>query len=98
MPDDTSLPSIAVVAVHGVGEHEPGSSARSIADLLLRLRYGDADAMYTSFRENALRIPVRPAVVSQQPATAKRNSLFDELSHYLRDELASSDPTLVDST
>ena len=97
MPDDKTLPSIAVVAVHGVGEHERGASARSIADLLLRLRYGDADAQYTSFRENALRIPTRPVVVAPQPATTKRNALFDELSHYLRDVLASPEPALVET-
>ena len=97
MPDDKSLPSIAVVAVHGVGEHERGSSARSIADLLLRLRHPNDDAQYTSFRENALRIPTRPAVVAPKPKTTKRGSIFDELSHYLRDELASTDPSMMDT-
>ena len=97
MPDDKSLPSIAVVAVHGVGEHERGASARSIADLLLRLRHTNGDVQYTSFRETPIRIPTHPAVVAPKPKVTKRGSLFDELSHYLRDELASSDPTMTDA-
>lgn len=83
------LPSIAVVAVHGVGEQEPGASARALADLLLRLRHPNGAPRYTSFAARELRIPARPAVVEPpRPATiadAKkaRRSIFTEQSDML---------------
>jgi hypothetical protein len=51
--------NIAVIAVHGVGAHEPRSSASAIAHLLLRLprSYG---SRYTSFSETPLNIPTAP--------------------------------------
>jgi hypothetical protein len=63
-------PTIAVVAVHGVGQHAPGDSARQVMELLLRLRH-DGEALenrYTSFRESPVSIPVRPAHVSPRSA------------------------------
>jgi hypothetical protein len=37
--DPPERPTIAVVAVHGVGDHAPGESARYVMELLLRLRH-----------------------------------------------------------
>src|SRR5437660_11229521 len=57
---------VAVVAVHGIGDHEPGASAKSIAELLLRLRQGrdDGENRFTSFKRFDVTIPVAPAFVS----------------------------------
>jgi hypothetical protein len=45
---------IAVVAVHGVADPEPGASARAVADLLLRR----PEAAWTEAEEVGLRIPI----------------------------------------
>ncbi len=50
---------IAVIAVHGVGNHEPSESAHSIAKLLMRIPR-HARAMYTSFTEECITVPARP--------------------------------------
>lgn len=51
---------IAVVAVHGVGDHPPFASARNIGDLLANLKEpGTGEPRYSVFRENVLRLNVR---------------------------------------
>jgi hypothetical protein len=50
--------NIAVIAVHGVGHHEPFASARAIADLLLRTPR-DRSPDYTSFTETEIQIATR---------------------------------------
>ena len=50
--------NIAVIAVHGVGRHEPFASARAIADLLLRTPR-DRSPDYTSFTEEEIQIATR---------------------------------------
>ena len=58
------LPAIAVVAVHGVGNAKAFQSARAIGDLLQNLNVRDAtDPAYYPFREQMLRITVRPVIV-----------------------------------
>ncbi len=82
-------PTIAVVAVHGVGEHAPSSSAHSVADLLLRLQDRDA-AQYTAFHERPLRVPTKPAVVHPEPHSSRaepvRRSIFTEQSAYVLEQ------------
>ena len=65
-------PTIAIVAVHGVADQPPRDSAGAVANLLLRLWRGGA-SLYTSFREVPIRIPTKPAVVSN-PAEAEQAS------------------------
>ncbi len=85
-------PAIAVVAVHGIGDHRPGDSAASVAELLLRLRYGEGDGenRYTSFRTTAIGIPTKRAFVSSTPAGAGQGRWarwiggFRERSAYLQ--------------
>ena len=67
MERNRQIPAVAVVAVHGVGDHEPGASAHAIADLLLRQRHPDGSARYTSFGEEKVRLPVRPADLGASP-------------------------------
>ena len=67
MERNRQLPAIAIVAVHGVGDHEPGASAHAVADLLLRQRHPDGSARYTSFGEEKVRLPVRPADLGTSP-------------------------------
>jgi hypothetical protein len=83
-------PTIALVAVHGAGDHRPGDAARVVADLLLRLR-GDRGSRYASFVERPLRIPVKPACVNPRSAPnvppALRHSIFAEQHPFLRTQL-----------
>jgi hypothetical protein len=63
---------IAVIAVHGVSDQAPNSTARAIADLLLRdgssqdgnSQDGTPSQTYQNFRETGLRIPVTPTQVN----------------------------------
>src|SRR5262245_33524254 len=68
-------PHVAVVAVHGIGDHEAGASARSIAQLLLRVRQRNRadENRYTSFRSVGLDIPVKKAYVSTGTHAGSRN-------------------------
>jgi hypothetical protein len=50
-------PLVAVVAVHGVADQAPSSTARLVADLLARIRRDDS-GVYQAFQETAIRIPV----------------------------------------
>src|SRR5438270_7551118 len=86
-------PTIAVVAVHGVGDYARGASARAVADLLLRTGDDGADGpRYTAFHETPVRIPTKPAVVGprSRPHTLKRlrRSIFTEQSDYVRTQQA----------
>ncbi len=67
MQRNRQLPTIALVAVHGVGDHLPGASAHAVADLLLRQRHPDGSPRYTSFGEEKVRLPVRPAAMLTAP-------------------------------
>lgn len=62
-------PLVAVVAVHGVADQSPCSTARAVADLLAR-----ADGRYQAFQEAAIRIPVD--AVPGFPQTRPRRSLM----------------------
>src|SRR5688500_2161736 len=80
---DRQLPAIAVIAVHGIGDQRPKSSARSIADLLLRLR-SDENSRYTTFSEKQIRVPVRPARVTDNPSsqTLEHQFMREQLENY----------------
>ena len=80
---ERQLPAIAVIAVHGIGDQRPRSSARAIADLLLRLR-GSDNSRYTAFSEKPIRVPVRPARVSETSASSDIEHQFmrEQLEQY----------------
>lgn len=61
------LKNVAIVTVHGVGNHEPRASATAIANLLLRTPR-EGPPHYTSFHERDLQIPTRPLAQDEPPA------------------------------
>ncbi len=73
-------PLIAVIAIHGVGRHEPGASAQDVATLLTSLGREDnhlsiaaADKtvpLYPGFLTESLVIPLHP-VITEETAQAK---------------------------
>jgi hypothetical protein len=83
-------PTIAVVAVPGVDDRHPGSAARAVADLLLRLR-GAGGSRYSSFAEHVVRIPTAPARVNPRSAPNVapdlRRSVFAEQHPFLQTQL-----------
>ncbi|MDQ3949059.1 MAG: hypothetical protein M3282_01815 [Gemmatimonadota bacterium] len=83
-------PTIALLAVPGVGDYEPGGAARAVADLLLRLR-SCGGSRYASFVERAVRIPTNPARVNSRSAPNVapdlRRSIFAEQHPFLRTQL-----------
>lgn len=85
-----STPTIALVAVPGPGAHEPGAAARTVADLLLRLR-SCGGSRYSSFVERPVRIPTQPARVNPRSAPNVapdlRRSTFAEQHPFLRTQL-----------
>ena len=71
-PMTKKVPRVAVIAVHGVGHHEPRASAHAIAQLLLRTPRRAASP-YTSFSEHCITIPARrvPEEMPPPPAAAR---------------------------
>jgi hypothetical protein len=55
---------VAVVAIHGVGDHPQFQTAREIGDLLLDLDEKDCEPRYVPFKERTLRLNVRPVKVT----------------------------------
>jgi hypothetical protein len=98
MSDNLSNPvpprRVAVIAVHGIGQHAPGSTQNAIADLLLSLpaRKYSKPRQYGPFTEVAVQMPLQPVdtVASgcgpKIPAVASKNwlkklgSAFEEKS------------------
>src|SRR6185503_12929883 len=84
------LPRIAVIAVHGVADQQPGDSAGAVAGLLLQLdtdgkvmtsaRQPEAmrEALYARFDASTLHIPLRPLAVSQRVTRRRPFELFEE--------------------
>ena len=54
---------IAVIAIHGVGDHQPFEMARSAGDLLGNLVNPNGDATYCAFGEHFIRVPPEPVRV-----------------------------------
>src|SRR5437660_8837101 len=53
---------IAVVAVHGVADQQPGETARSVCNILQRLESSAGTRCYGEFEERQVRIGVRPLI------------------------------------
>ena len=80
---------VAVVAVHGVGHHEPREAARAAADLLA----ASAPTSYSPFVESPLRIPVSKLEVGAAPQRPKGlMHAFDERASFLREAHESHAP------
>lgn len=58
---------VAVIAVHGVGKHEPGSSAHAMAELLYSPLRRQPMTVSRPFMQETIHVPLRP-VHSQPPA------------------------------
>jgi hypothetical protein len=56
-------PRIAVVAIHGVGDHQPAEMANSVANLLEDLKDAPWKPRYCTFAEKKIRINVTPVKV-----------------------------------
>ncbi len=92
-------PRVAVIAVHGVADQQPGDSARAVAGLLLQLDAdGNAmmpvaqpatrrDDLYARFEASTLHIPLRPLTVSRR-ATRRRRRVFQLFEEHEPDESA----------
>jgi hypothetical protein len=90
MTSPRPIPTVAVVAIPGPGDHEPAAAARAVADLLLRLR-SCKGSRYSSFVERPVRIPTGPARVNPRSAPNVapdlRRSIFAEQHAFLRTQL-----------
>ncbi len=78
---------VAVVAVHGVGQHAAGASAQAVADLLVGLNsYTPADiavkSPYSDFSVNALNVPLPDAKLFTPfpPVVKPKESIWTSLS------------------
>jgi hypothetical protein len=61
---------IAIIAVHGIADQKPYSSAREVADLLNTTHAGSA--VPRASEEHILRIPVQPAMAATAPSPRHR--------------------------
>ncbi|MFL6311904.1 MAG: hypothetical protein ACJ71W_07340 [Terriglobales bacterium] len=81
---------VAVIAVHGVGKHEPGSSAQAMAELLLGLNAYTAPAHgspYTGFDATKIEVPLPgPKVFSAHQA--EPDSWFEERRGFFADKFS----------
>jgi hypothetical protein len=55
--------NIAVIAIHGVGDHKPFDMARDTGNLLGNLQDANGDPVYCAFGERFIRIPVEPVKI-----------------------------------
>jgi len=90
---------VAVVAVHGVGDHQPFEMAQSVAALLADIQGPAQTPRYSAFCENKCRINVSPVKVSGhafQPAGAqKKKHHVDEAGNWgPMDSLLKSDAVI----
>ena len=72
-----TVPTIAVIAVHGVGNQAQFETAREIGDLLQELNVIEAGVKrpaYYPFREQQLRITVRPTIVRDRDQNGAHKS------------------------
>src|SRR6266511_3608787 len=63
-------PSIAVIAVHGVADQKPFTSAREIANLLVDYPHGEQQR-YSTFVEDEIRLAVDPIYPRQKVVAAQ---------------------------
>lgn len=95
--DARALPSIAIVAVHGVADQKPRESADAISALLLGLRRSrDQLSRYTSFKEVPLQIPQRAILpVRGGPMASPDAAPGDERAPHVRRQLNEANQSRV---
>ena len=86
-------PRVAILAVHGIGQHAAGSSEDAMVDLLLALPPAEPDACcpFGPFRVVGIQIPLRPLRVPEETAPkanfgARLLHLYEEQSTKLARE------------
>src|SRR5262245_6165452 len=67
---------IAVLAVHGVGDHPPSDSARSVCNLLAGVNATAASSRYSVFRESLIRLQVGKTIVHDHASRLKPREKF----------------------
>src|SRR5688500_11922283 len=67
---------IAVIAIHGVGDHEPFQSARAVAGLLSNLRQESGSSQYSALEEKVVRISVRPTETEQRTEALRQEGTW----------------------
>ena len=60
------MPKIAVIAVHGVAYHEPGSSADAVSGLLLGLPKVNGSPDYSPVKAETIHIPLHPLEIKEK--------------------------------
>jgi hypothetical protein len=86
-PDPRRL-RVAVLAVHGVADQAPDSSARQIASLLANIDDGERP-VYGPLAEETIRVPVRPLDVPRRAAFASAHANGTPIEHrFMEGQLA----------
>ena len=85
---------VAVIAVHGVGKHEPGASAQGMADLLLGINaftHPEQGSPYHDFSCENIEIPLPgPEVFKPKEGVKKSDSVFEERRGYFAGQFTPS--------
>src|SRR5437016_360583 len=74
-------PRVAVIAVHGISDQNPGETATAISGLLANLQTSAGAPAYAPFARTDVRIPVRRLDV---PAATATGRTFAQRAHILR--------------
>jgi hypothetical protein len=80
------MPTVAVIAVHGVGNQAQFQTAREIGDLLQQLNVvenGEKRPAYFPFREQQLRITVRPTIVRDRDGEGRKSGARGPFAAYV---------------
>jgi hypothetical protein len=80
-------PTVAVIAIHGVGQHPPGASAQALADLLASVGRRDANAdplspgiNYSSFAIQSIEVPLSAVATEYTPTATQKSKTGRRLS------------------
>jgi hypothetical protein len=80
---------VAVIGVHGVAHHDPGSTANAMADLLLSLpaKNHDSPRDYDSFRSVGIQVPLQRLIVGET-TKVPREGWFAKAFSFLQEKSA----------
>jgi hypothetical protein len=84
---DEKASRVAVIAIHGVGDHQPQEMAKAAASLLEIAGGGNR---YTPFDENIVRIRIRPVELNPDPNIETEHARWGPLNELRRSETAAS--------
>ena len=68
---------VAVIAIHGVGDHQPFEMARAVGDLLQNLEGEALQPRYCPFHEEVVRLNVAPVKVKDRLKKMTSHSKVD---------------------